>query len=144
MADLQRYAEAADIVGCDIYPVPVKHSPGHSDLANRQLSCVGDYTERFRQAGGRRPVWMVLQGFGWRDIQQPAEDAPAEEGRRPTQSESRFMLYDAIVHAREASSIGAASMLRPLLISGTVFAPSWRRLPRWKTSGQPPMPSPSR
>jgi len=96
--DLRRYAEAADIVGCDIYPVPVEHSQGHSDLVNRRLFSVGDYTERFHQAGGGRPVWMVLQGFGWRDIHKHPPDAPEEKGRRPSRAESRFMLYDAIVH----------------------------------------------
>jgi len=96
--DMNRYAEAADIVGCDIYPVPVTPTQGHSDLVNRQLSCVGDYTERFRAAGGKRAVWMVLQGFGWRDLNKPPADAPKDTGRRPTRAESRFMLYDAIVH----------------------------------------------
>ncbi len=94
--DLERYAEAADIVGCDIYPVPFGKSNGHSDLRNRQLSSVGDYTERFLHLRGNRPAWMVLQGFGWQDIRKD-EDLPAAAGRRPTQQESRFMLYDAIV-----------------------------------------------
>ena len=79
MEDMRRYADAADIVGCDIYPVPVRYSSGHSDLANRQLSCVGDYTDRFQKVGGERPVWMVLQGFGWRDIHKQPDDAPQED-----------------------------------------------------------------
>ena len=97
-ADIARYAEAADIVGCDIYPVPAHPSQGHSDLANKQPSSVGDYTERFRLAGKGRPVWMVLQGFGWRDLHGAPPDAKPEQGRRPTREESRFMLFDAIVH----------------------------------------------
>jgi len=100
--DMRRYAEAADIVGCDIYPVPVTPPQDHSDLANRRLSCVGDYTERFRQVGGKRAVWMVLQGFGWRDLNKPPADAPKDTGRRPTRAETRFMLYDAIVHRARA------------------------------------------
>lgn len=96
--DLRRYAEAADIVGCDIYPVPVAEGASrHSDLVNRGLTSVGDYTERFRQAGAGRPVWMVLQGFGWRDLRPNPAAAPADAGRRPTLRETRFMLYDAIV-----------------------------------------------
>jgi hypothetical protein len=59
---------------------------------------VGDYTERFKQVGGKRPVWMVLQGFGWRDIHEYPADAPEGAGRRPSEAESRFMLYDAIAH----------------------------------------------
>ena len=98
LGDIHRYAEAADVVGGDIYPVPVAPQQGHSDLANRQLSCVGDYAERFHWAAGNRAVWMVLQGFGWRDLNKPAADAPKDTGRRPTRAESRFMLYDAIVH----------------------------------------------
>jgi hypothetical protein len=96
--DMQQYAQAADIVGCDIYPVPSEDSQGHSDLVNQELSCVGDYTDRFTEVGQGRPVWMVLQGFGWRDIIDHAEDAPKDKGRRPTRRESQFMLYDAIVH----------------------------------------------
>lgn len=97
LGDIQRYAEAADIVGCDIYPIPFHHSTGHSDLANRRPSSVGDYTDRFLRLDGNRPVWMVLQGFGWRDIQEQSKDAREEAGRRPTRRESRFMVYDAIV-----------------------------------------------
>jgi hypothetical protein len=97
IADLQRYAEAADIVGCDIYPVPFGKSNGHSDLQNQRLSSVGDYTQRFGRLEGNRPAWMVLQGFGWLDIRAETSNTPAEAGRRPTQRESRFMLYDAIV-----------------------------------------------
>jgi len=96
--DIHQYAEAADIVGCDIYPAPVTPPQGHGDLANRQLSCVGDYVERYHWAGGNRAVWMVLQGFGWRDLHAPPPDAPKDSGRRPTRAETRFMLYDAIVH----------------------------------------------
>jgi hypothetical protein len=95
--DIARFAEAADIVGCDIYPVPARDSTRHSDLPNRQLSAVGDYTQRYLQLVGNRPAWMVLQGFGWRDIHEHQKSAPAEVGRRPTRRESRFMLYDAIV-----------------------------------------------
>lgn len=99
--DLRRFAAAADIVGCDIYPVPITPATRHSDLVNRELSSVGEYTDRFRQAGDGRPVWMVLQGFGWRDLHsQPstASTAPADVGRRPTHRETRLMLYDALVH----------------------------------------------
>jgi len=96
--DLRRFAAAADIVGCDIYPVPTVPVTRHGDLATQGLCTVGDYTDRFQRAGEGRPVWMVLQGFGWRDLQSKPSTAPPEVGRRPTRRETRLMLYDAMVH----------------------------------------------
>jgi len=97
IADLAYFNRAADIVGCDIYPVPEVPQNGHSDLANRRISCVGDYTDRMQAAAPGKPVWMVLQGFGWHDLREMSNQPP-ETGRRPTYDETRFMAYDAIVH----------------------------------------------
>ncbi|MBP9002896.1 MAG: hypothetical protein KBH78_04640 [Candidatus Hydrogenedentes bacterium] len=93
--DLAAFGQAADIVGCDIYPVPVSPRVRHSDLVNRTLSCVGDYTSRMRASAPGKPVWMVLQGFGWADIHEMPPEAE-QEMRRPTLDETRFMAYDAI------------------------------------------------
>jgi hypothetical protein len=97
IADLAYFNRAANIVGCDIYPVPEVPQNGHSDLANRRISCVGDYTYRMQAAAPAKPVWMVLQGFGWHDLREGSSQPP-ETGRRPTYDETRFMAYDAIVH----------------------------------------------
>jgi hypothetical protein len=97
IAGLAYFNRAADIVGCDIYPVPEVPQNGHSDLANRRMSCVGDYTDRMKAAAPGKPVWMVLQGFGWHDLRETS-NRPPETGRRPTYDETRFMAYDAIVH----------------------------------------------
>jgi hypothetical protein len=91
---LAAFNMAASIVGCDIYPVPMGGKVGHSDLNNRSLSCVGDYTRRMQAAAPGSPVWMVLQGFGWKDL---GEDR-SEELRRPTKAETRFMAWDAIIN----------------------------------------------
>ncbi len=93
---LAAFNRGADIVGCDIYPVR-EFETGHSDLAERTLAAVGAYTDRMQAAAPGKPVWMVLQGFGWRDISD-APDPDPENGRRPTLEETRFMAYDAIVH----------------------------------------------
>lgn len=95
---LAAFNEAADIAGCDIYPVPFHPRVGHSDLTDRYLSCVGGYTRRMQQAAPGKPVWMVLQGFGWGDIQPDQPEATRRELRRPTLAETRYMAYDAIVH----------------------------------------------
>ena len=50
-----------------------------------------------------KAVWMVLQGFGWRDIDEGFRKAPdPDKGRRPTPDETRFMAYDALVHGAQA------------------------------------------
>ncbi|MFB3788021.1 MAG: beta-galactosidase [bacterium] len=97
LSDLARFGTLADIVGCDIYPVPFGPFVGHSDLPERNLPSVGRYTRRMIQSAPGKPAWMVLQGFGWDDINEsPSRGEP--KNRRPTLDEIRFMAYDAIVH----------------------------------------------
>jgi len=100
---LRKYNAAVDAAGCDIYPVPFNPTSGHSDLKDTNLSSVGAYTNRMRAAAPGKSIWMVLQGFGWRDISESAKNDPdPREGRRPTYSKTRFMAYDAIVHGANA------------------------------------------
>src|SRR5690606_26326563 len=94
IAQLMAFNDAADIVGCDIYPVPFSADNGHSDIGLRTIASVGAYTDRMQESAPGKPVWMVLQGFGWSDIQPERK----EFMRRPEGHETRFMAYDAIVH----------------------------------------------
>jgi len=104
IASLRFYNRAVDMAGCDIYPVPPNLLIGHSDFPNVWLSCVGEYTDRMRQAAPGKACAMVLQGFGWRDLHPlPADNQHhPDQGRRPTFEESRFMAYDAILHGANA------------------------------------------
>ncbi|TRO45718.1 hypothetical protein E2P42_00225 [Candidatus Bathyarchaeota archaeon] len=100
---LRKYNQAVDAVGCDIYPVPFSPTSGHSDLKDTNLSSVGAYTDRMHEAAPGKSIWMVLQGFGWRDLREKARNDPdPQKGRRPNFSETRFMAYDAIVHGANA------------------------------------------
>lgn len=100
---LQRYNQAIDAAGCDIYPVPFNRGVGHSDLKDTNLSSVGAYTDRMHKAAPGKSIWMVLQGFGWRDLKKEDKDDPdPDKGRRPHFHETRFMAYDAIVHGANA------------------------------------------
>ena len=65
---LRKYNQAVDAAGCDIYPVPFSPTSGHSDLKDTNISSVGAYTDRMREAAPGKSIWMVLQGFGWRDL----------------------------------------------------------------------------
>ena len=88
--DLRLYAECADIFGVDIYPIPYPN--GHSNLPNKLPSVVGDYTRRFTEVvGGKKPIWMCLQGNSWSDY-----GFPKTLQRYPTYEESRFMAFDAM------------------------------------------------
>ncbi|MFH1741643.1 MAG: beta-galactosidase [bacterium] len=93
MEDLTRFGTVADIVGCDIYPVPFGPKTGHSDLAERNLASVGRFTERMAQSAPGKPAWMVLQGFGWNDL---SEERSSPD--RPSYNETRYMAYNAIIH----------------------------------------------
>lgn len=94
---LALFNHAADIAGCDIYPVPESQRVKHSDLMDRTLSSVGAYTVRMQDAAPGKPVWMVLQGFGWGDILPREPEDVRKSLREPTLHETRFMAYDAIV-----------------------------------------------
>ncbi|HPA41866.1 MAG TPA: beta-galactosidase [Candidatus Hydrogenedentes bacterium] len=97
IAQLAHFTRAADVIACDIYPVPRSRHVGHSDLMDQTPSCVGGYTERLKAAAPGKPVWLVLQGFGWADIQPDQKPEIKKEMRRPTLAETRFMAYNAIV-----------------------------------------------
>lgn len=100
---LRKYNQAVDAAGCDIYPVPFNPTSGHSDLKDTNLSSVGAYTDRMRETAPGKSIWMVLQGFGWRDLSESGKNDPdTRKGRRPNFSEMRFMAYDAIVHGANA------------------------------------------
>ncbi len=94
---LAMFNAAADIAGCDIYPIPKCTYVGHSDLMEQTAAAVGAYTTRMQAAAPGKPVWMVLQGFGWADIQPTATPECKKEERRPTREETQFMAYDTIV-----------------------------------------------
>ncbi|NPV46427.1 MAG: hypothetical protein HPY69_05695 [Armatimonadetes bacterium] len=95
ISTLAYYNRATDASGCDIYPVP--DGAGHSNLPNSTISVVGDETRKNREAvGGQKPVFMVLQGFGWGELSRGQTPRPAVI--TPTFEQSRFMAYDAIVH----------------------------------------------
>ncbi|MBM3494478.1 MAG: hypothetical protein FJX72_09200 [Armatimonadetes bacterium] len=101
---LREHNRAVDMAGCDIYPIPGNLRVGHSDLPNTQPSSVGDYTDRMREAAPGKACAMVLQGFGWRDLQEKPSEAEVEVGigRRPTLNEQRFMAWNAIAHGANA------------------------------------------
>lgn len=97
MSQLNGFEDVADIIGCDIYPVPFGRT-GHSDLHEKTIAAVGAYTRRMADAAPGKAVWMVLQGFGWDDL---SESVPKEKQPRPTYDETRFMAYDAIVNGAQ-------------------------------------------
>ncbi|RJP23942.1 MAG: hypothetical protein C4527_19540 [Candidatus Omnitrophota bacterium] len=96
LSDLQWFGKVADVVGCDIYPVPFGPTVGHSDLAERNLASVGAFTRRMALSAPGKPVWMVLQGFGWDDLRESAVTEPLRP--RPTLQQTRYMAYDAIAN----------------------------------------------
>ena len=80
---LKKFNIAADITGCDIYPVP---NGGHSNLSDKTISSIGAYTDKMYQTAlAGQPVWMYLQAY-------------ARAKTIPTYHETRFMAYNAIMH----------------------------------------------
>ncbi len=94
--DLALFGQAADIMGCDIYPVC--QPPGIPwDITRLRLAAVGEFTELNDRAAPGKPTWTVLQGFGWGDLGSGPMVFSVEGSRRPTAHELRCMTFDAII-----------------------------------------------
>jgi hypothetical protein len=83
---VRQYLDFVDITGCDIYPVRSRARP---------IAAIGAGVDRWKEVGGRKPVWMVLQAFSWHEL---GDYYRAREPAYPTFAESRFMAYDALAH----------------------------------------------
>ncbi|HEX8524226.1 MAG TPA: hypothetical protein VF669_18370 [Tepidisphaeraceae bacterium] len=90
--ELQPYNITCDATGMDVYPI--SYPPGvHSIDTNREISMVGDFTDRImRVADGEKPVWMCLQ-IAWSGVIKPGKTL-----RFPTFPQQRFMTYQAIIN----------------------------------------------
>ena len=108
---LRLFSRAADIVGCDIYPVKEGWT-GHSDLIDNSLSAVGGYTDIMQASAPGKPVWMVLQGFSWELLQDPLP-AHLNPDLFPTYKDSRFMAWDAILHGAKGILYWGSYKLSP-------------------------------
>jgi hypothetical protein len=88
---LKKHARNASIFGVDIYPVP--ESARHSSLANKSLSCVGDYTRLYSAAVAfRKPVMLWLQAFDHGELGQSVKLG------LPDYETQRFMNFDALLN----------------------------------------------
>lgn len=83
---VRQYLDYVDITGCDIYPVK-------RDKAD--IATMGRTTERWKEVGRGKPVWMVVQGFSWHEL---GDYYGATEPAYPTFEQSRFMAWDCIAH----------------------------------------------
>ena len=101
LEDLTLFGRAADIVGCDIYPV-MNFPQTPWDLSDSMLGAVGVLTHRMQSSAPGKPVWMVLQGFGYEDLGDGPLLLTTRGSRRPTPNEAYFMTYDAIVRGARA------------------------------------------
>ena len=96
---VRQYIDYVDITGCDDYPVRAN--------GNYKAVRVGVSTERWKQIGRGRPVWMVLQGFSWSDLEEHADDVAY-----PTFAESRLMAYDCIARGARGILYWGSSYLK--------------------------------
>jgi hypothetical protein len=106
VATLRKYNAATDAVSVDIYPVvppdilhiyAITADGRHGDLRNQTLSCVGEYADKMREvAGPERPVWMVLQGFAWAQIDDQAKIMSSIV--YPSYEQTRYMAWQSVIH----------------------------------------------
>jgi hypothetical protein len=88
---MKRYVDGWDIGGIDIYPI--SYPPGvHSELANKDITMVGDWTRWMKAVAGKKPFWMTLQ-IAFSGVVKPTQTL-----RFPTFPEQRFMAYEAIIN----------------------------------------------
>ena len=96
---VRQYIDFVDITGCDDYPIRADGRPAVR---------VADATDRWRQAGKGRPVWMVLQAFSWNDL----DDEHGDIAAFPTFAESRLMVYACITHGARGILYWGSSYLK--------------------------------
>ena len=107
---VRQYLDYVDITGCDIYPVK-KH--------DRRVARVGSATERWKQVGRGKPVWMVLQAFAWSEL----GDYYGEKiAAYPTFAESRFMAYDVIAHGAKGVLYWGSHYLKSAAFRESLYA----------------------
>ena len=95
--DLKPYADASDIFGVDIYPIP--YPGGHSGLPDKMPTVCGKYAQRMNETGSyKRPIWVFLQGFAWHEAPESIERDNVKPSPHPSLSESRFMAYDVLLN----------------------------------------------
>ena len=107
ISTLQKYNPTTDVLACDVYPViPAGIKPDYAlhpdglqgDFLNTSISQVGEYVDKMKKvAEGKKPVFMVLQGFAW-EMLKPEAERNKQMIKYPTYEESRFMAFNAIVH----------------------------------------------
>ena len=96
---VRQYIDFVDITGCDDYPI-------RADA--RTAVRVAEATDRWRQVGRGRPVWMVLQAFSWNDV----DDNHGDIAAFPTFAESRLMAYACITHGARGILYWGSSYLK--------------------------------
>jgi hypothetical protein len=105
---LENYRDTGDIFGVDIYPVA--YPPGnHSDLPNKEISLVADWTKIIHDTMKPKPVWMTLQ------VATMVTAAPGKTLRMPTFAQQRYMAYAAIING--ARGINFQGGERPLSLT---------------------------
>ena len=65
-------------------------------LEDKGLTAVGKIPTSAERRHFSKPIWMILQSFAWEQCGKP--DVPPEKATYPTWEQSRFMMYNAIVH----------------------------------------------
>jgi len=131
---VRQYLDIIDITGMDYYPIITKtnNDKYFPWRATRDIKRVGFFTDRWKEIGRGKPVWMVLQAFSYNDLGGDWSKEPA----LPSFYESRFMAYVAITHGargilyygsgRQSSEVfrqslysltSELSMIQPFLIS---------------------------
>ena len=87
--DYADWADITDIFMIDVYPIGKKKYNFNDDIGK-----VSEYTRRAVRASKGKPVWVILQAFGYQDEKHQAWGWE----REPTYEEERAMTYLAIIN----------------------------------------------
>ena len=107
---VRQYIDYIDITGCDLYPVKKR---------DRRIARVADATERWKQVGRGKPVWMVLQAFAWSEL---GDYYGEKTVAYPTFAESRFMAYDVIAHGAKGVLYWGSHYLKSSAFRESLYA----------------------
>jgi len=103
LSSLAPYLAVPDVVSIDIYPVGGGADLQESPFADRGMSSVGAFARNLVEMVSvngiqQKPVWMVLQAFGWQALGAASNPPEKWNGRPPSFDEIRFMSFDAVIN----------------------------------------------
>lgn len=98
-SEVRRYANSADILGFDVYPIPQRiaqtGTPYRATETPDHRTAIAEYLRWLREHSDGKPYFIALQAFSYRNLGPSWLNVPTEHAPWPTREELREMIQTA-------------------------------------------------